>query len=410
MKKLVALATIAVLMFALTGCVVQVTKEGKSSMAASDVSASASASSSAASGSSSAASNWTSTVSAEDAAKGAGISSFGVPVRTVIADFVFTNPQFAYTEHVAQATYEVTGSAKLIVRKAEGAHTASITDRQQSEFSQSWKNTYEGYEVTSFGNTQGEAVICVWNDGTKEYGVTIAGLGNSNVTMDAEDVDDIVTAVKAAENPQPSSASGQASDAKAPGFDVSSIVKNAGLGEFLRYYYTTGANGVGYWAIVTRGADGGEYITYVDTNGTVVQGGPQMDYDGADFNVEQLVANNGLGQFKRYYWIKGENGQGYWGIVTIGADGAEHTTYTDEAGNIIQGGVEVGSIPDTANNGAAFSVEELVTSNGLGEFQHYYWIQGSGDTGYWVIITRGADGAEYATYVDEAGNIIQSGI
>ena len=51
----------------------------------------------------------------------------------------------------------------------------------------------------------------------------------------------------------------------------------------------------------------------------------------------------------------------------------------------------------------------LVQSNGLGQFEHYYWIQGSGNTGYWGVVTRGADGAEYTTYVDEQGNIIQGG-
>ena len=419
MRKLILLATSALFVVALSGCVTQVTHSSNPSMSASDTSSSAASQSSSQSQSSSAsAANWTTTLTAAEAAKGAGISSFNAPTRTVIADYVFTNPQFAYTEHMAQATYEVTGAAKLIVRKAEGAHTASITDLEQSSFSQSWRNTYEGFEVMSYGNTQGAAAICVWNDGTKEYGVTIESLGSATVTMDAEDIDDIVKAVKAAESASStatqqtsqSTSAQQSSTSAGPGFDLSAIVQKNGLGAFLRYYYVTDASGKGYWAVVTRGADGGEYTSYVDASGNVVQGGVTHSYDGADFNVEALVQANGLGQFKRYYWIQGENGQGYWGIVTTAADGSEVTTYTDEQGNIIQGGVEVGSVPTSTNDGADFNVEALVQSNGLGQYERYYWIQGSGNTGYWGIVTRAADGSEVTTYTDEQGNIIQGGL
>ena len=413
MKKIIAIAATIVLAFALSGCVTQVTKESKETPSTSDKSASASASSASA-----AAVNWTSALTPDDAAKGAGISSFGAPQRTVIADFVFTGPTFAYTDHVAQATYEVPGSAKLIVRKAEGAHTAPLTDRDKSGFSQTWQNSYEGYDVTSYGNKQGAATMCVWNDGTKEYGVTIEGLGSAEVTMDSEDIDDIVKAVKAAESaPKPAAqaaSSGASSAASTPGFNVENFVKTNNLGQFVRYYYVQGEGGKGFWAIVTRGADGGEHTTYADTSGKVVQGGvevgsaPDAGYDGADFNVEALVQQNGLGQFKRYFWIQGANGQGYWGIVTIGADGAEHTTYTDELGNIIQGGVEVGSVSN-ASDEASFNVESVAQQNGLGQFEHYYWVQGSNGQGYWAIVTRGADGAEYTTYTDEQGNVIQGG-
>ena len=411
-KKALAVMTTLILAFALTGCVTQVTKESKPSTSASDISASSS------SASSSSSTTWTQAPSAADAAKGAGISGFNVPDRTVIADFVFTHPTFGYAEHVAQATYEVPNAAKLIVRKAEGSHSASVTDRDKSEFSESWKNTYEGFEVTSYGPKQGTAVICLWNDGTKEYGVTIEGLGSAEVTMDSEDIDDIVKAVKAAESaPKPAAqaaSSGASSAASTPGFNVENFVKTNNLGQFVRYYYVQGEGGKGFWAIVTRGADGGEHTTYADTSGKVVQGGvevgsaPDAGYDGADFNVEALVQQNGLGQFKRYFWIQGANGQGYWGIVTIGADGAEHTTYTDELGNIIQGGVEVGSVSNTSDE-ASFNVESVAQQNGLGQFEHYYWVQGSNGQGYWAIVTRGADGAEYTTYTDEQGNVIQGG-
>ncbi|HAM14909.1 MAG TPA: hypothetical protein DCP91_03415 [Eggerthellaceae bacterium] len=296
-----------------------------------------------------------------------------MPESTVIADITFTKPTFSYAEHVAQASYDVSGQAQLIVRKAEGTHTAQVTDRATSEFAQSWKNTYEGFEVTSYGDTQNAAAICTWKDGSKEYGVTIEGHGSNKVAMDSEDIGDIVKAVKNAENPQAASTTQQTQTQQTQGntlgFDAYSFAWNNGLGELQRYYYVQGADGKYYWAVVTRGSDGNEYTTYADAAGAVVQGGVEVasnpDYDGADFNVEQLVQNNGLGQYRHYYWIQGENGQGYWGIVTIGADGQEHTTYTDEQGNIIQGGVEIGSQPDA--NAAAYADGQNGTAQGTAQ-------------------------------------------
>jgi len=238
-----------------------------------------------------------------------------------------------------------------------------------------------------------------------------------------------------------SSAAGTQSDQQAQGstnnnngaaFDVEALVQNAGLGQYKRYFWVPGTGSAGYWGIVTIAADGSEVVTYTDEQGNILQGGlPEgvdpnagtgaganttasatSDYDGADFNVEALVQNNNLGQFKRYYWIQGENGTGYWGIVSVAADGSEITTYTDEQGNIIQGGIEVGSTPSAAanasDNGASFSVEAVVQNNNLGQYQHYYWVQNADGTGYWAIVTSAADGSEVTTYTDEQGNIVQA--
>jgi len=420
MRKIFACAAAFVLVFALSGCVTQVTKESKPSMSSvSDVSSStASAASSASKG----AVSWTSANSADEAAKGAGISGFAAADTTTIADITFKSPKFAYTDHVAQATYEEPGKARLIVRGAEGNHTAPLTERDKSEFAQSWKGTYEGVEVTSYGDKQGEIVICLWKDGNKEYGATIEGLKGSTVTMDEDDLKDIVKIVKGAA-PQQAATQSQSTSAlnSTPGFDVNTVVKNNKLGDFVRYYYVQGNNGKYYWAIVTRAANGSEVTSYTDEKGNIIQGGVEVgspvDYDGADFDVAALVQANGLGQYKRYYWVQGENGTGYWGIVTIGADGAEHVTYTDEKGNIIQGGVEVGSKPDAgaaaasaSNDGANFDVAAVAQNNNLGQYKRYFWVQGQNGAGYWGIVTVGADGAEHVTYTDEQGNIQQGGI
>ena len=418
MKKLVAMAALLALALALTGCVTQVTKESKPSLSANEATASASSASSSAKASSSASSSatikWTSAKTADEAAKGAGIDLFAVPDSIVIADITFSAPTFYYTEHVAQATYEVSGTAKLVVRKAEGAHTAPLTDSDKSSFAQSWKNNYEGFEVTCYGDKQGEASICLWNDGTKEYGVEIAGHGSNKVTMDAEDVDDIVKAIKAAEGGQTAEQT-QSSSASAPtpGFDVEKTVWNNGLGEYLRYYAVQGADGKTYWAIVTRGADGKEYTTYFDAAGNKtdqqLEAGSKPDgsSDAPAFDVESVVWNNGLGEYVRYFWAQGADGQGYWGIVTRGADGNEYTSYVDQQGNVIQGGVDV--VP-SSNNDADFDVPALAEQLGLGRYVRHFWVAGENGYGYWGIVAVGADGVESTTYVDEQGNVIQGGI
>ena len=339
MKKVIALATVVVLALALAGCSSQASRERSSAMSASDVSAS---SSTTAASSSSATVNWTQVDTPEAAAQGAQISAFGVPYSIMLADITFASPTFGYAEHAAQAVYEVSGTAKLVIRKGEGAHAASLTDRDKSEFKESWKNTYEGMEVTSYGDTQGAATICVWNDGTKEYGVTIEGLGSNAVTMDAEDIDDVVKAVKVSENPvvqQPSQGSSQAATPTTPGFDVQKVAASNGLGQFVRYYYVQGENGTYYWAIVTLDTTGKQVTTYVDANGNItkteVEVGSRPTYDGADFDVAAWCQSQGVGRFIHYYWIPTENGKGIWAIVSEGSDGKEVTSYADEQGNRI---------------------------------------------------------------------------
>ena len=418
MKKIFAVIAVAALALALTGCVTQVVKESKSSMSSvADVSASTASASG--SGSSKATVSWTAADTADAAAKGAGISGFSAADSVTIADITFKGPKFAYTDHVAQATYEDASKARIIVREAEGSHTAPVTERDKSEFSQSWKGTYQGLEVTSYGNKQGEIVICTWNDGNKEFGATIEGLKGNTIYMGEDDLDDIVSAVKSGASQQGGTQSAAAANSN-PGFDVNAFVANNKLGTFKKYYFVQGNNGKNYWAIVTTSADGKEVTTYADMQGNVVKEGVEVgspvDYDGADFDVAALVQANGLGQYKRYFWVQGANGAGYWGIVTIGADGAEHVTYTDEKGNIIQGGIDgvttnsASAAAKSTNDGADFDVAAVAQNNNLGQYKRYFWVQGANGTGYWGIVTVGADGAEHVTYTDEQGNIQQGGI
>ena len=422
MRKVIAVIATLALAFALTGCVTQVTKENSKSMSATadaGVSASASASASSASASASASSsaqssssaavNWTAANTDDAAAKGAGLDKFGVPARTVIADFVFVNPTFAYTQNVAQATYEVAGSAKLVVRKAEGAHSVGVTDRDKASFAQSWQNTYEGFDVTSAGDTQGAATICLWNDATLEYGVTIEGLGGDKVTMSAEDVDDIVKAVKSAEAIQTTPEQQQTAadtSSKSPAFDPKQAVFNNGLGEYVSHYYVKGDDGNDYWALVTHAADGSEHTTIVDAQGNVIKNQPAWangasGTDMTKFDATAYVANNGLGELLGSY-ITMVDGQNCWALDVRGSDGAERVVYVDANGNIVAEQLlsELGNVVDQN-----FDPEAAALNNGLGQFVTAYTVE-LPDTYCWAIVTLDTEGNQVTTYVDIYGNVI----
>ena len=171
-----------------------------SSSAASTTSASASASTSASATAVSTQSvsvKWTDAATAEDAAKGAGLTKFGVMDTVKIGDNEFKDPTFSYSEGVAQAMYE-TGAVGLIVRKSDAQHTSLLTDRKASEFANTWTKSYEGLDVTLWGEGKDAATVVEWTDGNQNYGVTYQGLGGEEVTMQSSEVAAIVKNLKAA--------------------------------------------------------------------------------------------------------------------------------------------------------------------------------------------------------------------
>ena len=149
--------------------------------------------------------NWTEASGAEAAAKGAGFETFGVMNQVNIGSIQFKSPKFFYTEGVAQAQYE-TGAAMLTVRKAQGKHTAPLTDRDKTEFPQKWTTSCEGLDVALYGQTANAATVMTWTDGTKDYGVTIQGLGGEELSMTPAEAEAVVKGIKDAEAlaaPQP---------------------------------------------------------------------------------------------------------------------------------------------------------------------------------------------------------------
>ena len=134
---------------------------------------------------------WTAVGSAEDAAKGAGFDHFAIMDKIQLGDLTFENPTFSYAGGVAEALYEK-GAAALIVRKADGRHTAPMTDRDKVDFDVKWIENLNGVDTTLYGDTQGAATVVDWNIDTEDYTVTYQGLGGEEMTMTSDEAGAIV--------------------------------------------------------------------------------------------------------------------------------------------------------------------------------------------------------------------------
>ena len=146
--------------------------------------------------------DWTSTKTAEEAAKGAGFAEFGVMDKITVNGVDYTDPTFCYAGGVAQAMYE-NGAIAIIVRKADGPHTAPLTDRNQIDFAANWVEELEGLEVTLYGPARGATVVADWNDDMEDFTVTYQGLGGEEVTMTSDEVAAIIKGFKDANTEEP---------------------------------------------------------------------------------------------------------------------------------------------------------------------------------------------------------------
>lgn len=138
--------------------------------------------------------SWTTVASAEEAAKAAGLTLFGVPATFQLNDINYANPVFAQAGGVAQATYE-SPATQLVLRKGASGHTAAMSDRAATEFASTWQQDVDGISVTLLGAAQGQATVLTWTDGGSEYGVTWQGLGGDEMAMNEDQVATVVRAI-----------------------------------------------------------------------------------------------------------------------------------------------------------------------------------------------------------------------
>lgn len=354
-KGFIALAAALVFAFALTGCATTSSQSSESSvpsMSASDISESSEASSSEAAPTVS----WTTAKSADEAAKGAGIDNFGVMDKIKINDTDFANPTFSYTDGVAQAAYE-TGATALFVRKAEGEHKAPITDRDKTDFAESWSQDYNGIDVTCYGASADSATVVTWADGTDSYGVTFQGLGGEEVGMTSDEVAAVVKGVEDAnDNASNSDASQQASQDSDDDDDDDNDSGNSDNGN------VTISEGDAEAA--AEGVSGGEavdaYTDYID-------------------------------------------GHGWCWVVTVQApDGTQIVYYVDNYGNPYNAEFDENSSSDlTISQGDAEAAAEAVSG---GKAIDAYSTQTDDHGMCWYVTVQAPDGTQIPYYVDNDGN------
>ncbi len=141
--------------------------------------------------------NWIEAGDVKAAAKGAGLEDFNAFESVKFNDTEYKNPKFAYADGVAQATYDG-GAHELILREGANGHKATVTDRNLSEFATKWTQSFEGADVTLYGAEKGKATVITFSFGGSDFGVTYQGLGGEEVSLDDQDVNAIIGAVKRA--------------------------------------------------------------------------------------------------------------------------------------------------------------------------------------------------------------------
>ena len=168
MKKLIPFALMCALSLALAGCGSGGDSKEASSAATSSAPAATAATTTSTSAQGAAATTWTEVATADEAAKGAGLATFGAPGNFTIGDLSFANPKFSYGGGIAQAVYE-TPATMLTVRKATSTHTAPLSDRPTTDFPQTWTETIDGTNVTMYGAENGAATVFTFVDGAQSY-------------------------------------------------------------------------------------------------------------------------------------------------------------------------------------------------------------------------------------------------
>ena len=393
MKKIVLLAAMCVCAIVLAGC-----GSGGQSQEASSVLSSAAASSAPAATSATTATtstaptatttapaqgtvtiNWTEVATAEEAAKGAGLASFGVQDNLVIGDLVFEAPKFAYAGGVAQATYE-TPATMFTVRKATSTHSAPLTDRDTASFPQTWKETVDGTELTLYGPAEGQATLLTWNDGPQSYGVTFQGLGGEEMTMDANTVLSIVNGIKSVNvAPASGAATQESTQSQTQGTQASSSsTQNAAQG---------GTQNADAQSTARISADVASSIALGDMNAGVPDETTVDLVTGGD--APHYVVNLRFGNEVYSYEIDANSGD----IWSQGLFYFEDTSGTGTDGNVY-------GVLQLSENEAVAIVQNMTGGNYAGSS----YVETSSYGPCWYVAVTDELGNQYAYYVDGAGN------
>ena len=140
---------------------------------------------------------WTEVETAEEAAEGAEVGYFMLPeenTETTGGEIHWF--AYLYMEHLAEAD-GVIGSADLTVRKGLNQESEDVSG-DLTEYAYTWTQTTEDWEVTCFGNEEGQVMKAIWLSDNFSYSIMVRGQGDIYDTygLDAEAIEALVAAIQ----------------------------------------------------------------------------------------------------------------------------------------------------------------------------------------------------------------------
>lgn len=117
---------------------------------------------------------WRTAESAEDAARGAGLDSFGSPEGSSISLGEIKDVKYRCMEGIADADFTI-GAVRITIRK--GLASAAVEEGDISgdynEYKYNWPRTINGLDVSCFGNREGEAAKTIWTVDDYDFAILV---------------------------------------------------------------------------------------------------------------------------------------------------------------------------------------------------------------------------------------------
>ena len=141
---------------------------------------------------------WTTAESAEAAAKSAGLDGFTVPEGMTISLGEVKVNEYRCMKGIADADIEFP-AVGMLIRKGTRDNEMDEGDisGDYNEYKYDWNVQVGDFEVSCFGNREGEATKTIWHDGTYDYAILVEGLGgDTDYGLPAEDVTALVSGIQ----------------------------------------------------------------------------------------------------------------------------------------------------------------------------------------------------------------------
>ena len=121
--------------------------------------------------------------SAEEAAKGAGLDKFVLPMdaETDLGSVATSKDwmNFRYMDGLAQADFPM-AAADLVVRKGLSSIDNGDVSGDYMEYAYEWTQDVNGTEAKCWGNREGAAMKTIWTKGDYSYSITARGAGGED--------------------------------------------------------------------------------------------------------------------------------------------------------------------------------------------------------------------------------------